>query len=112
MPAGKTLTEESAIQSPASGGVKAVISNLFHRELGLLPRIIAAFRRYRRYIVLLASSFILGGCAGMTDMVRDLARDLSDIDVSGVTDMFGGGAVEMSPEQIAQLEAIRGAQPL
>lgn len=117
MSAGKTLSEESLFRPPASGGVDAVIRNVLHGEPNLLPRIllpriIAASLQFRRYIVLLASSFILGGCAGMTDMVRDLARDLSDIDVSGVTDMFGGGAVEMSPEQIAQLEAIRGAQPL
>ena len=112
MPAGKTLSEESLFPPAASGGVKAVIRNVLHREPNLLPRIVAAFLQYRRYIVLLASSFILGGCAGMTDMVRDLARDLSDIDVSGITDMFGGGAVQLSPEQIAQLETIRGAKPL
>lgn len=59
----------------------------------------------RRYILLLTSSLILSGCAGVIEMVRDVARDLSDIDISGITDLFGGG-VELSEEQIAQLAVI------
>ena len=46
-------------------------------------------------------------------MTRDLARDLSDIDVAGISGgLLGGEAVPLSPEQLAQLAAIPRAQPL
>src|SRR5690348_4864597 len=64
-----------------------------------------------RYVLLLVSSFTLSGCAGMVDMVRDVSRSLADIDVSGITDLFGPGEVQMSPEQIAQLEVIPSTRP-
>jgi outer membrane protein assembly factor BamB len=66
----------------------------------------------RRYLLLLAAPIMLSGCVGVTDMVRDLARSLADIDVSGMTELFGGGKVELSPEQMAQLETISATQPL
>lgn len=65
-----------------------------------------------RFILLLASTCLLSACAGMTDLVRDTARGLADIDVSALTELFGGGGVEMSPEQIAQLEAIPAVRPM
>ncbi|SEP41930.1 outer membrane protein assembly factor BamB [Nitrosovibrio sp. Nv6] len=65
-----------------------------------------------RHALLLASSLILSGCVGMVDMVRDVARDLADIDVSGITEMFGGGGVELTPDQIAQLGVIPQARLL
>ena len=60
----------------------------------------------QRHIVLAASILALSGCAGVTELVRDVITGLADIDVSGVTDFFGGGKVEMSPEQTAQLAKI------
>ena len=46
-------------------------------------------------------------------MTRDLARDLSDIDVAGISGgLLGGEVVALSPEQLAQLAAIPRAQPL
>ncbi len=66
----------------------------------------------RGHMLLLLSACLLSACAGVTDLVRDTARSLADIDVSGLTELFGGGGIEMSPEQIAQLEAIPVARPL
>jgi outer membrane protein assembly factor BamB len=66
----------------------------------------------QRHIVLAASILVLSGCAGVTELVRDVITGLSDIDVSGVTDLFGGGKVELSPEQIAQLAKIPPARAL
>src|SRR5690348_6946430 len=63
------------------------------------------------YVLLFVSSLTLSGCAGMVDMVRDVTRSLADIDVSGITDLFGSGEVQMSPEQIAQLEVIPSTRP-
>ena len=60
----------------------------------------------QRHIVLAASILALSGCAGVTELVRDVITGLADIDVSGVTDLFGGGKVELSPEQTAQLAKI------
>jgi outer membrane protein assembly factor BamB len=46
-------------------------------------------------------------------MARELVRDVSDIDVAGVTDVFGWErAVPMSPEQVAQLNALPGTRPI
>lgn len=46
-------------------------------------------------------------------MTRDLARDLSDIDVAGISGgLLGGEVVPLSPEQLAQLAAIPRAQLL
>ena len=45
-------------------------------------------------------------------MVRDLARDLSDIDIVGVTDFMGWNKVELSPEQAGQLAVVPGARPI
>ncbi len=46
-------------------------------------------------------------------MTRDLARDLSDIDVAGISGgLLGSEVVALSPEQLAQLAAIPRAQPL
>ena len=46
-------------------------------------------------------------------MTRDLARDLSDIDVAGISGgLLGGEVVALSPEQLTQLAAIPRAQPL
>jgi outer membrane protein assembly factor BamB len=58
------------------------------------------------------SMLVLSGCAGVTELVRDVITGLADIDVSGVTDLFGGGKVELSAEQIAQLAKIPPARPL
>jgi outer membrane protein assembly factor BamB len=66
----------------------------------------------RRHLLLLASSFVLSGCAGTVEMVRDLARDLSDIDVAGVTDLVGWKPVELTPEQMGQLAVVAGARPV
>ncbi|HTJ54016.1 MAG TPA: outer membrane protein assembly factor BamB [Nitrosospira sp.] len=66
----------------------------------------------RRHLLLLASSFVLSGCAGTVEMVRDLARDLSDIDIVGVTDFMGWNKVELSPEQAGQLAVVPGARPV
>ncbi|MBA4142188.1 MAG: outer membrane protein assembly factor BamB [Nitrosospira sp.] len=65
-----------------------------------------------RQLLLLTSIFALSGCAGVTDMMRDLATSVADIDVSGITEFFGGKTVELSPEQIAQLEKIPALRPL
>ncbi|HEX8874502.1 MAG TPA: hypothetical protein VF780_07705, partial [Nitrosospira sp.] len=64
----------------------------------------------RRHLLLLASSFALSGCAGTVEMVRELARDLSDIDVASVGELVGWQTVELSPEQMGQLAAIPGAR--
>jgi len=45
-------------------------------------------------------------------MVRDLARDVSDIDIEGVTDFIGWNKVELSPEQAGQLAVVAGARPV
>ena len=66
----------------------------------------------QRHIVLAASILALSGCAGVTELVRDVITGLADIDVSGVTDFFGGGKVELSPEQTAQLAKIPPARAL
>ena len=66
----------------------------------------------QRQIVLTASILALSGCAGVTEMARDVITGLADIDVSGVTDLFGGGKVELSPEQTAQLAKIPPARAL
>ena len=66
----------------------------------------------QRHIVLTASILALSGCAGVTELVRDVITGLADIDVSGVTDFFGGGKVELSPEQTAQLAKIPPARAL
>ncbi|PTR13937.1 Beta-barrel assembly machine subunit BamB [Nitrosospira sp. Nsp2] len=66
----------------------------------------------RQHIVLGVSIFALSGCAGVTELARDVITGLADIDVSGVTDLFGGGKVELSPEQTAQLVKIPPARPL
>ena len=39
----------------------------------------------QRHILLLVSLLVFSGCASVIDMTRDLARDLSDIDVAGMT---------------------------
>lgn len=65
-----------------------------------------------RHLLLLTSIFALSGCAGVTDLVRDVVTSVADIDVSGITELFGGGTVELSPEQIAQLEKIPATPPL
>lgn len=75
----------------------------------MFPKII---RPLRRHLLLLASSFVLSGCASTVEMTRDLIRDLADIDVSGVTDMIGWKTVEMSPEQAAQLAMVPGTRPI
>lgn len=93
----------------ATGGASGV-----HREISL-PGELRLFHLadsvFWRYVLLFVSSFTLSGCAGMVDMVRDVTRNLADIDVSGVTDLFGPGEVQMSPEQIAQLEVIPSTRP-
>ncbi|MEO7320453.1 MAG: outer membrane protein assembly factor BamB, partial [Nitrosospira sp.] len=56
---------------------------------------------------------VFSGCASVIDMTRDLARDLSDIDVAGISGgLLGSEVVALSPEQLAQLSAIPRAQPL
>ena len=46
-------------------------------------------------------------------MARELVSSLADIDVSGVTDVFGlHTGVEMAPEQAAKLASLPGARPL
>jgi outer membrane protein assembly factor BamB len=70
------------------------------------------FNAIRRHIVLGMSIFALSGCAGVTELARDVITGLADIDVSGVTDFFGGGKVELSPEQTAQLAKIPPTRPL
>ena len=58
----------------------------------------------QRHILLLASLLVFSGCASVIDMTRDLARDLSDIDVAGMTGgLLGAETIRMSPEQTAQL---------
>ena len=71
------------------------------------------FVRTRRQFLLLIASFVLSGCAGTVEMARDLVSSLADIDVSGVTDVFGlHTGVEMAPEQAAKLASLPGARPL
>lgn len=66
---------------------------------GRLPR--------RATVLVLSGILILAGCANVIDMGRDLARDLSDIDVEGMSGgLIGGNTFEFSPEQAAQLERI------
>jgi outer membrane protein assembly factor BamB len=79
---------------------------------GIIRRFVGIADATRQYILLLTSSFLLSGCAGMIDMARDVASSLADIDVSGITEMFVGKAPQMSPEQIAQLEVIPPARML
>ena len=46
-------------------------------------------------------------------MTRDLARDLSDIDVAGITGgLLGAETIVLSPEQTAQLATVPRAQPI
>lgn len=66
----------------------------------------------QRQIVLTAAILALSGCAGVTELARDVITGLADIDVSGVTDLFGGGKVELTPEQTAQLAKIPPARAL
>lgn len=67
----------------------------------------------QRHILLLASLLVFSGCASVVDMTRDLARDLSDIDVAGISGgLIGGETIQLSPEQIAQLAAVPRAQPI
>jgi len=67
----------------------------------------------QRYILLLAVLPIFSGCANLIDMTRDLARDLSDIDVAGITGgLLGGETIVLSPEQTAQLATVPRAQPI
>ncbi|MBA2658143.1 MAG: outer membrane protein assembly factor BamB [Nitrosospira sp.] len=66
-----------------------------------------------RHILLVAALSVFSGCASVIDMTRDLARDLSDIDVAGISGgLLGSEVVALSPEQLAQLAAIPRAQPL
>src|SRR6476661_7536462 len=76
-------------------------------------RMYRGFVRARRQFLLLIAAFALSGCAGTVEMARDLISSLSDIDVSGVTDVFGWQTgVEMAPEQAAKLASLPGARPL
>jgi outer membrane protein assembly factor BamB len=72
----------------------------------------SVFNAIRRHILLGMSISALSGCAGVTELARDVITGLADIDVSGVTDLFGGGKIELSPEQIAQLAKVPPARPL
>src|SRR5687768_5294913 len=96
-------------KSPLSRDRIAAVRRAFHGRFN--RRILQAMGSIQRYILLLTSSLILSGCAGAIEMVRDLARDLSDIDVSAITDLFGG-SVELSEGQIAQLAVIPEARLL
>ena len=100
---------------PADALGSATVSTHGSHEEALLPGESRLFHpvnsAFCRYLLLLVSSLTLSGCAGMVDMVRDVARSLADIDVSGVTELFGGGGVQLSPEQIAQLEVIPSTRP-
>ena len=79
----------------------------------VLIRMYPGFVRTRRQFLLLIASFVLSGCAGTVEMARDLVSSLADIDVSGVTDVFGlHTGVEMAPEQAAKLASLPGARPL
>lgn len=84
--------------------------NAFHdRPVQRFPGII---RVIWQHILLLLSLLALSGCASLVDMTRDLARDLSDIDVAGLSGgLFGGEAVVLTEEQIAQLATIPTARP-
>lgn len=67
----------------------------------------------RRHILLLVPLLAFSGCASLIDMTRDIARDLADIDVAGISGgLFGGETFELSPEQTAQLATVPGARPL
>lgn len=67
----------------------------------------------RRHILLLVPLLAFSGCVSLIDMTRDLARDLADIDVAGISGgLFGGETFELSPEQTAQLATVPGARPL
>ena len=67
----------------------------------------------RRHILLLVPLLAFSGCVSLIDMTRDIARDLADIDVAGISGgLLGGETFEMSPEQAAQLKTIPGARPL
>lgn len=67
----------------------------------------------RRHILLLVLLLAFSGCVSLIDMTRDLARDLADIDVAGISGgLFGGETFELSPEQTAQLATVPGARPL
>ena len=57
----------------------------------------------RRFLVL-GAVMTFSGCAGMTEMVRDVARDLSDIDLEAMSGGFlGAEPLMVSPEQMASL---------
>jgi outer membrane protein assembly factor BamB len=74
---------------------------------------IAGFRMIRSHILLLVPLLAFSGCVSLVDMGRDLARDLADIDVAGLTGgLLGGETFELSPEQTAQLKTVPGARPL
>ncbi len=67
----------------------------------------------RRHILLMVSLLVFSGCASVVDMTRDLARDLADIDVAGMTGgLLGGESIVMTEDQIAQLAAIPRARAL
>ncbi|KIO49265.1 outer membrane protein assembly factor BamB [Nitrosospira sp. NpAV] len=67
----------------------------------------------QRYILLLVPLLAFSGCVSLVDMTRDLARDLADIDVAGLTGgLLGGETFELSPEQTAQLKPVPAARPL
>jgi outer membrane protein assembly factor BamB len=80
---------------------------------GLIQRFSKIICSIHRHILLLAALSVFSGCASLIDMTRDLARDLSDVDVAGISGgLLGGEAEALSPEQLAQLAAIPRAQPL
>lgn len=67
----------------------------------------------RWHILLLVPLLAFSGCVSLIDMTRDIARDLADIDVAGISGgLFGGETFELSPEQTAQLATVPGARPL
>ncbi len=66
-----------------------------------------------RHGLLLASLLAFAGCASVVELARDMASNLSDIDVAGISGgLLGGETVELGAEQIAQLAAIPGARLL
>ena len=86
-------------------------SNALHG--GFIQRFPKIIRAIRQYILLLVSLLAFSGCASFVDMTRDLARDLADIDVAGLSGgLFGGETVVMTEEQIAQLATIPVARAL
>jgi outer membrane protein assembly factor BamB len=80
---------------------------------GLIQRFSKIICSTYRHILLVVALSVFSGCASFVDMTRDLARDLSDIDVAGISGgLLGGEAVTMSPEQTAQLAAVPRVQSL